>query len=160
MAKVNRGKGFEKEIREAFEREENISVDRLKDTQARFKDNDNVADFIIYKYPYELYIECKSRRGNTLNFKNDIRPNQWEGLQMKSTIKGVRAGVLVWFIDHDLTAYIDIEELLKLRAKGYKSVNVKDLQKGKIEFVEIDGLKKQIYYKYDIKSLLEYIQKR
>lgn len=160
MAKVNRGKGFEKEIREAFEREGNISVDRLKDTQARFKDNDNVADFIIYQYPYEIYIECKSRRGNTLNFKNDIRPNQWEGLQMKSTIKGVSAGIIVWFIDHEMTAYIGIDELLRLRAKGYKSLNIKDLQNKEIEFVEIEGVKKQVYYKYNLKSLLDYIQKK
>lgn len=151
--KKNRGKGFEREVRDGFEKILDVSVDRLKDTQARFKDNDNVADFIIYSEPTQIYIECKTRRGNTLNFKNDIRPNQWQGLYEKSLIKGVKAGILVWFIDHDITAWVDIATLQEMRANGEKSLHYKDIEK--YNLFKVSARKKQVYYEYDFYPLLQ-----
>ena len=91
---VNRGKQFEQQVKKALEKLPDTSVDRLIDPTAGFAGVGNISDFIVYNEPAQIYVECKAYHGNTLNFKA-IRPNQWKGLQEKSDIKGVHAGVLV-----------------------------------------------------------------
>ena len=95
------------------------------------------------------YFECKSVHGNTLNFKSDIRANQWQGLLKKSCISGVNAGIICWFIDHDITIYLPIEDLQYLLQAGNKSFNIlKDREK--ILAVEIIGTKRKIFFDYDL----------
>jgi hypothetical protein len=127
---VNRGKQFEEQVREGFAKIPNTSIDRLIDPQNGFAGVRNICDFIVYNYPNQYYIECKSCYGNTLSIhSNDpkrrygnITNNQWEGLLEKSKIPGVKAGVLVWFIDHDETYWLDIRLLQMMRDDGYKSI--------------------------------------
>ena len=90
---INRGKDFEKVIKEAFEKVPGVSIDRLHDQMNGFAGSANISDFIMYKYPHEYYIECKSVHGNTLPFSN-ISKNQWNGMLEKSKIDGVFAGVM------------------------------------------------------------------
>ena len=159
MAKVNRGKDFERQIKSSFLKIEGVSLDRLKDSMSGYMGDNTICDFIVYRKPYEFYIECKAIHGNTLNFKSDIRPNQWEGLEMKSHIDGVYSGFMVWFIDHDLTVYVDIAVMLKMRASGLKSLNIRDLDY--IESVpskrlmKIEGKKRRILYDYDMGSFFQ-----
>ena len=156
MAKVNRGKDFERQVKSAFEKIEGVSIDRLKDSMSGYMGDNTICDFIVYKKPYEFYIECKAVHGNTLNFKSDIRPNQWEGLTEKSLINGVYSGFMVWFIDHDLTIYIDVAVLANMRASGLKSLNIRDLDY--IDTVQsnrlmcIGGKKRRILFDYDMNS--------
>ena len=127
---VNRGKQFEEQVRAGFEKVPNTSVDRLIDPQNGFAGVRNICDFIVYHKPTQYYVECKSCYGNTLSIhSNDpkkkygnITNNQWEGLLEKSKIPGVKAGVLIWFIDHDVTYWLDIRLLQKIKDDGYKSV--------------------------------------
>lgn len=134
----NRGKQFENVIREAFERVPNVSIDRLHDQTNGFKGSQNICDFIVYKEPYEYYIECKSVHGNTLSihsnpktdkhgrlhgFYGAITDTQWEGLLEKSKIEGVYAGIICWWIDKDVTRFIPIEVLQKMREDGKKSIH-------------------------------------
>ena len=154
MSAVNRGKQFEARIKEAFERVENCSVDRLLDPQAGYAGIRNICDFIVYKEPNEYYIECKSHQGNTLPF-TCITDNQWQGLLEKSKIKGVHAGVIVWFIDHDKTFYCDIRKLEELKSKGNKSINIKETQM----FIELSGKKKRILFDYDMNKFFEQIRR-
>ena len=88
---VNRGKKFEEVVRKAFEKVPNVSIDRLHDQTTGFVGSQNICDFIVYKEPYEYYIECKSVHGNTLPFSN-ITETQWNGLINKATIEGVFVG--------------------------------------------------------------------
>ena len=156
MAKVNRGKDFERQIKSAFEKIEGVSIDRLKDSMSGYMGDNTICDFIVYRKPYEFYIECKAVHGNTLNFKSDIRPNQWEGLTEKSLINGVYSGFMVWFIDHDLTIYIDVAVLANMRASGLKSLNIRDLdyidtvQSNRL--MRIGGKKRRILFDYDMNS--------
>ena len=92
---VNRGKDFENVIKRSFEKVEGVSIDRLHDQTTGFKGSRNICDFIVYKEPYEYYIECKSVHGNTLPFSN-ITDNQWTGMLEKSRIEGVFAGLICW----------------------------------------------------------------
>lgn len=151
MARSNKGKKFEDVIKESFLKCPNVSIDRLRDAPKKMKNVDNPSDFIVYKYPYEIYVECKSHKGNTLPF-SCIREEQIRGMQEKSMINGVKAGVILWFIDHDLTVWIPIREIRFLINAGKKSINIKELDQ--ISHIVIQGKKKRIYFDYDMEDFL------
>lgn len=150
---VNRGKDFEKVIKEAFEKVPNVSVDRLHDQTNGFAGSFNICDFIVFKKPYEYYIECKSVHGNTLPFSN-ITDRQWQGLLEKSKIEGVIAGVICWWIDKDVTAFIPIKLLQEWKNSGYKSVKSEDVVDNPY-LVEIKGKKKRVFFDYDMEQFFK-----
>lgn len=164
----NRGKQFEAVVREAFEKVPNVSIDRLHDQTNGFRGSQNICDFIVYREPYEYYIECKSVHGNTLSIhSNDktgkgevygnITKRQWEGLSEKARIHGVLAGVLCWWIDKDITRYIPIEVLNYLKWDGYKSVRY-DYES--ICIADIPGEKKRVFFDYDMEVFLNEVSNR
>lgn len=162
MAK-NKGKQFEQQVFEAFSKVDGVSIDRIPDQVTRYKgSSSNICDYVVYKQPTLLYLECKSVHGNTLSihsepkmgkdgklhgFHGNIRDNQWDGLMDKSKIKGVKAGVICWWVDKDMTLYIPIQELDRLYKEGNKSVRF-DFESSSI--VEVVGTKKRVYYDYDV----------
>lgn len=156
---VNRGKQFEDVIKEAFEKVPGCSIDRLHDQTNGFSGSSNICDFIVYRKPCEYYIECKSCYGNTLSINSNnpknkygaISNKQWEGLLEKSKIDGVRAGIIVWFIDHDVTYWVDIVDLECLKNSGLKSLNWKQAHESGHR---ICGNKKIIFFDYDMEEFL------
>ena len=176
MAK-NQGKGFEEAVRKSFEKIPNVSIDRIPDQLSKFKGSTNICDFVVYKYPTQFYLECKSVHGNTLSiysepkmgkdgklhgFYGNIRDNQWEGLLEKSEINGVVAGILCWWIDKDVTRFIPIKMLKYVRDYGgLKSIRY-DMS-GAEAFGQlmgyrsllIDGEMKRVYFDYDMRPLLK-----
>ena len=151
---INRGKDFENQIRKKLNEIQNISVDRFPDPMAGYKGIRNICDFGVYKYPIFCYLECKAIHGNTLNFKGHITKDQWDGMLEKSKIQGVVAGIIVWFIEHDTTAFIRIENLHQLSAKGNKSLNIKDIKENKVPYILIEGEKKRVFYDYDMNHFI------
>ena len=149
---TNKGKKFEEVVKTAFEKVEGVSIDRLRDAPKKLKGVDNPSDFIVYKKPHEVYVECKSHKGNTLPF-SCIRYEQISGMSEKSKIEGVKCGLLIWYIDHDLTVWVDINDVIDLIYLGGKSINVKDLDY--VSHIKIEGKKKRIYFDYDMKKFLE-----
>jgi len=148
-SRPNRGKDFEKEIKTCFELVPHVSVDRLPDPMSGYSGVRNICDFSVFQSPDTFYIECKCHYGNTLNYKSDIRVNQWDGLLEKSKIFGCVAGVVVWFIDHDVTAFVTIQDLLAHRNSGHKSLNVVDITgDNSVPHFLVDGIKKRTMYKY------------
>ena len=166
----NRGKKFEDVIRQSFEKVPGVSIDRLHDQTNGFKGSQNICDFIVYKEPYEYYIECKSVHGNTLPLSN-ITETQWNGLLEKSKIEGVFAGVICWWVDKDVTRFLPIQFLQTLRYKlNAKSVrydlvhnfgkwaNGKDCKatavwcsdEAEIPLITIEGRKKRVFFDYDM----------
>lgn len=145
---TNRGKDFEKIIKEAFEKVKGVSIDRLHDQMNGYACSYNICDFIVYKEPYEYYIECKSVHGNLLPFSN-ITPNQWRGMLEKSKIQGVRAGVICWWCDKDITMYIPIQVLQHYKDMGAKSIRFDDPFS---ELLHIKGKKKRVFYEYDMED--------
>lgn len=156
----NRGKQFEDVIKQAFEKVPGVSIDRLNDNTAGFKGIAGICDFIVYKEPYEYYIECKSVHGNTLPFRN-ITDTQWNGLLEKSKIEGVHAGIICWWVDKDVTAYLPIEMLQYLKDKGYKSVsyfaNWVELEDSAPtwNWCWLSGKKKRVFFDYDMEEFLK-----
>ena len=143
-SRPNRGKDFETEIKTCFELVPHVSVDRLPDPMSGYSGVRNICDFSVFQSPDTFYIECKCHYGNTLNYKSDIRVNQWDGLLEKSKIFGCVAGVVVWFIDHDITAFVTIQDLLAHRNSGHKSLNVVDITgDNSVPHFLVDGSKKR-----------------
>lgn len=168
---VNRGKKFEDAVRESFEKIPDVSVVRLHDQTTGYSGSTNHCDFIVYKEPYEYHIECKSVHGNTLSihsipkpdkrgvlhgFYGDITDKQWEGLLEKSKIKGVTAGVMCWWVDHDVTKFIPIQALEHERFIGAKSVRYDSKM---FSNVEIKGKKKRVFFDYDMDGLFHAVEK-
>lgn len=149
---VNRGKKFENVIKEAFLKVPNVSIDRLHDQTNGFKGSQNICDFIVYKEPYEYYIECKSVHGASLPFSN-ITDTQWNGLLQKSQIEGVFAGVICWFIDKGVTLFLPIQILNQLKRTGNKSVRY-DISEYIGNVLEIKGKKKRVFFDYNMEEFL------
>lgn len=159
----NRGKQFELVVRRAFEKVPDISIDRLHDQTTGFIGSSNICDFIVYRKPYEFYFECKSVHGNTLPFRN-ITETQWNGLLEKSKIKGVFAGVLCWWVDMDITAFVPIQFLEWQRGIGRKSLHyslaVDAYFENWINCTKVQGKKKRVFFEYDMEVLLDEIPTR
>lgn len=151
MARNNLGKKFEDVIKESFLKVPDVSIDRLRDASKKLKNVDNPSDFIVYKYPHQIYVECKSHKGNTLPF-SCIREEQIKGMSEKTQIDGVLAGVILWFIDHDLTVWIPIQEVVDWQGRGAKSINIKDLDH--LKHIVIQGKKKRVYFDYFMDDFL------
>lgn len=147
MAK-NRGKDFEAVVKECFLRVPGVSIDRLHDQTNGFKGGSNICDFIVYKKPYEYYVECKTIHGNTFPLVN-ITDKQWKGLFAKSKIMGVKAGVLCWWVDKDVTKWLPIKTLGIIQENGFKSVRY---DMNSLPCYNLIGEKKRIYFDYDMEA--------
>lgn len=152
---ISRGKDFEVEMKKAFSKHSNISLDRFPDPMAGYAGIRNICDFGVYRYPFQYYFECKAFSGNTLNFKAGITKDQWDGMIEKSQIPGVVAGVIIWFIDHNITALVPIQELVQLRNDGAKSLNAKDIIESKVIYFTVPGRKKRVFFEYDADSFMD-----
>lgn len=148
MAK-NRGKKFEEIIGDAFKSYPFTSVDRIPDQTMKYKDRKNVSDFIVYHHPTQYYVECKTVHGNTLPFSNI---SQFDALVEKAHIYGVRAGIMCWWVDKDVTRWIPIEPLYYAKSRGKKSIRFDESILGS---KWIRGKKKRVYFEYDIDSFFE-----
>lgn len=155
----NKGKKFEQKVREAFQKIDGVSIDRIPDQTMRHKGARNICDFIVYKKPYEYYIECKSVHGNILPF-NNISETQWEGLLEKSKISGVFAGILCWWVDKDVTRFIPIELLQKMKNVGGKSIRYDIIACQGYATCEIPGRKKQVFFDYDMDYFFHTMEKQ
>ncbi|MBP5710589.1 MAG: Holliday junction resolvase RecU [Bacteroidales bacterium] len=154
----NRGKQFETVIKDAFRKVPGVSIDRFHDQMSGFAGSRNVSDFVVYKEPYEVYVECKTTRGNNFRFSN-ITDGQWSGLLEKSKIKGVFAGILCWWIDYDTTLFIPIQMLYDLKNEGLKSIRYDLFTYPPYKVLKIKGEKKRVFFDYDLSDFVEEVAK-
>lgn len=143
---ISRGKDFEAVVKESFERVPDTVVYRIPDQQNYKFGSKNPCDFLIYKKPNLYAIECKATNGTALPFTN-ITDFQWEHLLKMSKEKGVVAGIMCWYVKHDVTVFIPIQLLQKLKEEGWKSINyAKAVTMDDV--IEIPGKKKRIFFEY------------
>ena len=155
---TNRGKQFEDVVRHCFEQVPNTSVIRLPDPTNGYLGIRNISDFVIYHYPHQYFIECKSVHGNTLPFSN-ITDNQWNGMLEESKKKGVIAGVICWWVDKDVTLFISIKLLQALRDADIKSIRYDITYARSVPIVELKGQKKRVFFEYDMANFFEEVSK-
>lgn len=153
MGGISRGKQFEDVVKDAIESLGDVHIQRLYDTQGGYVSVANPADFLAYKRPQAYMLECKTTHENTLAI---FSPNpkkkygafsntQWEGM-LNASKYGVVAGGLIWWIEHDVTKFVPIQELQKIRDTGAKSIRYDlDIPNSLI----IKGDKKRVFFNYD-----------
>ena len=110
----------------------------------------NISDFIIYKYPEIFYMEIKSIHGNTFPLTN---LTQYEKLKAKIGIKGVRAGVTIWFVDKDRVIFVPIETIQQMKQEGVKSVNIRTIDNSDYDFINIPSVKKRVFMDSDYRVI-------
>lgn len=147
---TNRGKQFEKKFANDFLKIENSSLDRLYDVTSGYKSISQISDFIGYIYPNIFYLECKTHKGNTFPWTN---LTQYEKLLPKVGIKGVRVGMILWMIEHDVIVYIPISSIKKMKEDGKKSFNIKMLKENTYRIIEIPSVKKRVFLDADYSVL-------
>lgn len=148
---VNRGKDFESVVRQCFENVEGTVVIRLHDQTNGFLGSVNPCDFIVYKYPYFFMVECKSVHGNRLPISN-ITKNQLSELSKSSNIPGVNAGILCWWVDRDVTKWIDIRYIRHEIKDDKKSIPY-DVEDSNL-IHSIPGKKLRVFFNYDFSDFL------
>jgi hypothetical protein len=156
----NRGKDFENVVKDCMLKVCDVDVQRLYDTTSGFIGVKQPSDFIIYKYPYQYYLECKSTNSGTLH-KDYI--TQLDALAEKSKTKGIVAGVIIWFIQHDVTVYVPVDTLIfHFYNRDKKSVSVKDIISGDFaksgKYFLVKGNKRRVFFDYDFKSFFKEIE--
>ena len=148
---MNKGKAFEVKFKEDFKKSfPEGTIDRIYDSVSGYKTISNVSDFIGYNYPNIFYLECKSHLGNTWNFSYFT---QYDKLKTKVGIKGVRAGVVLWMLDHDKVVYLPVSSVTKMMEDGKKSFNVKMLEDKSYNIYEIPSVKKRVFLDSDYSIL-------
>ena len=145
---INRGKVFEDKFKKDFLQIPDANIDRLYDVMMGYKSINQVSDFIGYIYPNQFYFECKSHKGASLPFSCI---SQYENLKKKVGIKGVRSGIVVWFMDKDKVLYVPTSTLMQLEKDGEKSVGIRHLDKYNI--IEIPSVKKRVFLECDYSIL-------
>ena len=153
----NRGKQFEEVIRKDFEKVKDTSVIRLPDPVQGYLGYRNICDFLVYHYPHQYCIECKSTKTNVLPFVN-ITKNQWQGLGEVAKIKGIKAGIICWFTERDVTIYVPIQRLQYLQSIGRKSIKF-DSYLYDESVMLIKGKKKRVFFDYDMRDFFERMEK-
>ena len=140
----NYGKAFEKKFWEDWQSSFPFSfIYRLHDQVTGYKETSkNPCDFVAYDYPLFFMIECKSTKGNTFNFG---KLRQFDLMKSYIGIKGLYAGVVIWFIDHYKVCWVPIEEVKRLKAEGYKSINVSMIDDEKYKVCSLPSAKKRIF---------------
>ena len=150
---ANRGKQFEERLKFDFKRVfPGGSIDRIYDQVSGNKTISNISDFIAYNYPYLFYLECKSTQENTFNFH---KLTQYDKLTGKVGIKGVRTGVVIWFIEHDRVLYVPIQTITKMKEDGLKSVNIREIDKTDYRFFNIPSTKLRVFMESDYSVLMD-----
>ena len=146
---VNKGKAWEAKFKTDFMKSfPDGSIDRLYDPVGGYYGINNICDFIAYDFPQIYYLELKSHKGNTFPFT--CLP-QYDKLTSKVGIKGVRAGVVLWFIDHDQVIYAPISTITKMKNDGKKSINVKELDD--YHLIKLPGQRKRVFVECDYRVL-------
>lgn len=162
------GKKFEQDLVEAFKKTEALSYDRFQDPGFGFAANANICDFVLYRHPYQIYLEAKTVKNDTLDIGNikegmfrNISKRQYYGLKDKADISGVFAGIIVEFRRESKNLereyyYIPIQELEYMVLHNKKSLNVKDVNKWE-GIIRVNAKRKVTRYAININKLLNEI---
>ena len=98
---------------------------RLPDQMTGYKTvSQNPCDIVCYTYPNLYLVECKTHKGNTFPF-DAFR--QYSNLLQYAGIKGLRAGIVLWFLEHDEIVYVPVKTVAQMIKDGKKSINIKDI---------------------------------
>ena len=140
---ISKGKQFEKLFREQVEALGDVYCYRILD-YSNFMGISNPCDTLAYCYPYMFMIEMKTTETPSLPFKN-ISNYQLKSLLAGNKIYGVKAGFLIWWVNHDTTKWVPPEVIVEHEKKSLRY----DYKDNRI--LTIHGKKKRVFFEYDWK---------
>lgn len=147
----NLGKSFENKFYENMSKLPGVSINRIYDTMTMGRRGiSNISDYIVYRFPEIFYMEIKSVHGNTFPLGN---LTQYEKLIKKKGIVGTRAGVVIWFIDHDTVIWVPIESFERIKNENYKSINITKLDLQEYDITRIPSKKLRTFMDSDYSVL-------
>ncbi len=149
---INRGKQFEAKFKEDWSRTMSRCIDRIYDQVSGMKTISNISDFIAFRSPCIFYLECKTTNDNTFNF---AKLTQYDKLIVKSGCgeKGVRVGVVLWFVNHDRVIYVPVKTIQKMKEDGLKSINIGKISHEEYRFFDIPSKKLRVFLESDYSVL-------
>lgn len=96
VKKKNFGKIFENEFKNSIEKETDTYVYRLRDLSFKFKNVDNVGDFLLFRKKTLFLFELKATQQKSLSL-NNVRINQIVGLYTTTQKEDIKGGLIVKF---------------------------------------------------------------
>lgn len=149
------GKAFEERFKEDWKKSfPSGDIIRLYDNTLGYLNISNISDFIGYDYPNMYYLECKVHAGASIPF---TKISQYDKLITKSTIKGIRSGVILYLYDKEKVYYIPASTIKIMKEDGKKSVGIKAVEEG-YNIIEIPSRKLRVFMESDytiLKTLKE-----
>lgn len=157
----NVGKKFENKFRECMTKVEGMRVIRLPDQMNGFKGSTNPCDFFLYRYPYMYAIECKTINTDRFPICN-LAPTQYDSLLEFSKTKGLICGVMIWYVQRDITIFYPIEifeycKLIDKKGIRYDETIEIDIPNG-LSMRQIDGVKRRVFFDYDFDKFISSIE--
>ena len=163
---MNPGKVFEQQFIKSLP--EGFYKLRLHDSASSFGSNNVLRfsmkspfDFVIWHKPYMYCVELKSTKGKSFSFERgngehgEIHYHQIQAL-LEADKYGATAGLVLDFRESG-TYWLDIKALHKfMNTSTKKSINEKDIMNN--SGICIAKRKLRVNYKYDLKSLFDYIE--
>lgn len=144
---VSRGTKFQSNIKRDLLKIPDIIVERLYDVTTGNSGQRTPSDYMVYKYPVLMYVECKSTSSTNLPIRNIT---QLPDLLDRCQISGVKSYVFVWFVQKKRTFAIDARAIQDAR-KYTKSLNVKWCENNSIE---IPCVYKRVFGVYDFSEII------
>lgn len=147
----NYGKKFEEQFKRDWSKIKDSVIIRFPDQQSGYYGSTNPCDFLIFKYPNVYLIECKSVKGNTFPFSNFPQYDKLKSFN----VKGLYAGVVIWFRDHDTILYCPISTFNLYKELGKKSINIKDYKEIDENIITIPTIKRRKFLTADYTPILK-----
>lgn len=148
------GKAFEDHFKKGWKKSfPNGDIIRLYDMTSGYLNISNISDFIGYSYPNMFYLECKAHGGASIPF---TKITQYDKLIEKSSIPGVRAGVILYLYDKFKVFYIPASTIKKMKEDGKKSVGIKAVEEG-YNIIEIPSTKLRVFMDSDY-TILQHLK--
>ena len=147
------GKKAEAKIKEWLNRPEaGYNFYRIPDQlSGNYLTSRNPCDFILYKHPYQYWIESKATYHDRWEFSS-LTDFQYESLLKVSEINGVYGIVIVLFATYQRAFVFDIRDIDSYtKTTGKKSLNIMKVDKWSIPYKEIRSVPN------NRKRLLDYI---
>lgn len=144
MMAMNKGKAFEARFKEDWKRAfPNSFLFRIPDQMNGYlTTSQNPCDFIAFTNRTLFLIECKSHEGTSIPF---TAIPQYERLLRYKDIEYIKAGIIVWFIEHDKVIWVPIAAAEKIYTTGHKSIQLKMLGNDEYNILEIPSIKKRVF---------------
>lgn len=141
---INRGKQWEKRFEADWRRcyPDGVVI-RIPDQMSGFKNSSkNLCDYICFDGTHLYLNECKTITGNTFPATGFT---QLEALLPYCDCHNIRAGVIIWYSQHNKVIYVPAKAFKQAIADGLKSININKTDFTRYRILEIPSITKRVF---------------